>query len=614
MRCPQCSQWNRASLPRCIRCGTELSSTGPVTPSWRAELKDDRQSKEYIRVDEAGDIDVAPDEREVLAAEMTELKERKDDGEKRQRQLRQEAAERGSAPSSVNVRSRVSAMESFFDVQDIPPANVQQEEAAPAEEPEQEAPIVPRNPRGTRVIAAPAQWQDSRTYDPIVDDMNRQNMFQQPPTLSELPRTPSRRSRQRRVINILTTVIIVVLLVIIGVLLWAIATDDDIDIPILSGLFGSDGDKQEPIITATIMNDLAAHTILIPGEDGQSIYIQELHQYFDVIAGFATIEVPDYRWYEDQENISDSSMQVTLTPYVRTTSGRQQQMDQIRYTITIPLSPIQLVTPESLRTEVTTAMYSMQFNVRPGSKVFINDKDVSDTVNESGVLTYNATVQPIGDNNYTVRVRSPYCRENSMQVILYREVQEIPLDLSATTYTSTSLSALPITAITLPGAEIEVLTPHSDLNITDLDTTGEFTFIALFEKIGYNTISITASFPGKKTSQVDYTIYYLPNPDVYTPKAWPLNNASDYAELVGNINYRAARSQVYLAVGSISEIISEKPQMAVVYTSADGKNQPVLLENQTKVTWKVGDHYRFYADVYGIYDGMPWLVARYCYE
>ena len=57
MRCPQCSQWNRASLPRCIRCGTELSTTGPVTPSWRAELKDDRQSKEYIRVDEAGDID-----------------------------------------------------------------------------------------------------------------------------------------------------------------------------------------------------------------------------------------------------------------------------------------------------------------------------------------------------------------------------------------------------------------------------------------------------------------------------------------------------------------------------------------------------------------------------
>ena len=38
MKCPKCEQWNRSSLPRCTRCGTELNGT-PVEPSWRSRLK-----------------------------------------------------------------------------------------------------------------------------------------------------------------------------------------------------------------------------------------------------------------------------------------------------------------------------------------------------------------------------------------------------------------------------------------------------------------------------------------------------------------------------------------------------------------------------------------------
>ena len=37
-----------------------------------------------------------------------------------------------------------------------------------------------------------------------------------------------------------------------------------------------------------------------------------------------------------------------------------------------------------------------------------------------------------------------------------------------------------VTATTLPGARVEVLSPHTDLNITDLDSTGKFTFYAVF--------------------------------------------------------------------------------------------------------------------------------------
>lgn len=610
MRCPKCDQWNRASLPRCIRCGADLTTDGPVVPSWRSQLKDGR-SKEYIRVDEDGDVSVSPDDREVLAAEMAELKARKEAGQQLQQRLRDEADARTAAPSAhVRVPEQPVKEEPLFGLTE---EGVTRLETPQAPEASPEAPAAEgqtpfrrsRNPRGTRVVLASSQWEDSRAYDPVVDAMQQNNVFQQPPNLKELGPLPSRRISQRKMIQLITLCLVIGVIVLVGYFGFTIYQAQQ----------EAEAEKNRALVTASIVDDQAAHTILIPGEDGQEIFIsnEEIRKSYTIVGGFATIEIPDYIWYENIEDITEESMSVTLLPYVKTAS-RQKPMDPITYDISIPLSPIKLVTPESLRTEVTTAMYSMLFNVRPGSKVTINGVDVSDTVNENGEMTYNATVQPIGDNVYHVAVRSPYCRDNAMTVTLYREVQEIPLDLSATTYTSTNDKVILINCNTIPGAEIDILSPYTDLKITELDTTGEFSFNAVFEKIGYNTISITASYPGKKTSQVDYTIYYVPNPDIYTRAAWPLNKDAEYAELLSNIESRAAKSQVYLGVGKIAYFVSEqKPQLAVMYCSDDGQSRPVLLENQTKTTWKVGEYYNIYCDAYGIYNGMPWLIARYTY-
>ena len=130
----------------------------------------------------------------------------------------------------------------------------------------------------------------------------------------------------------------------------------------------------------------------------------------------------------------------------------------------------------------------------------------------------------------------------------------------------------------------------------------------------YKRQTITSSYPGSKTSRVDYTIYYVPNQDVYTRKAWPLNNSAEYSELMSNITYRSEHSQVYLVVGTIAEIISTKPQTAIVYTGEDGQSRPVVIENKSKTDWAVGDYLRIYCDAYGTYSAMPWLIARYTYQ
>ena len=172
---------------------------------------------------------------------------------------------------------------------------------------------------------------------------------------------------------------------------------------------------------------------------------------------------------------------------------------------------------------------------------------------------------------------------------------------------------MPVSCTTLPGAKIEVTTPHTDLNITDLETSGKFSFNAVFDHIGDNTITIIASYPGKKPSKVDHTVYYVPNVDEYTRKAWALD-AANYSDLLNTIALRASRNQVYVIKGIVQYSISDKPQMVVINSSDDGKSQPVLLENKTKKKWVVGQYYRIYADAYSTYNSMPYLIARYSYD
>ena len=169
-----------------------------------------------------------------------------------------------------------------------------------------------------------------------------------------------------------------------------------------------------------------------------------------------------------------------------------------------------------------------------------------------------------------------------------------------------------VTCTTLPGTTVDVLSSHTDLNITDLDSTGQFSFYAVFDTIGYNTITITASSPGKKTSTINYQVYYLPSADEYTTKAWKLD-ASGYSELLSNISVRAANKQVYVVTGTVEQILSDNPQMVVMETGTGSESQKVIIENNTSKTLEVGTYYRIYADAYGTYDSLPWLQGRYVY-
>ena len=599
MKCPECGQWNRSSMPHCIQCGAPLNIDEASRLQWKDTLKDGGPSTAYLRADEFGQVDNTPDSRDELASEMQDLKKRKREGTELQNRLIGKTRERSASDVTVTEEPAPAIRTRRARNDDVPQTAVRVQPASRNDQKRREESEIWHR---VRYMDENGAFAENRTYDPAPFCTYTQgtgSWHLAGPLGRQIAPPPEHRH------VFLKILLVVVLLAAIGA----------------GGYFGYQyfagrnmpGINQDAIVTASLLDDLPAHTILIPGEDGTTIYIRELHTSYVVVGGFATIEVADHTWYDNLEGALDETMDITLTPFLKSSSGKQTPLDLVTYQITIPLSPITLEQPEALRTTVSTTMAAIRIVVRPGSRVLVNDEDCSDTINsETGEMTKNVTVQPIGDNPYKIAVRSQYCRENTITVVLYREPQEVPLDLAVGTYGTTDQKIMKVSATTLPGAYVEVLTPHSDLNITDLDSKGKFSFNAVFDHIGYNTISIKSSYGTKRPSVVNHEVYYLPPPDEYTKKAWPLT-AEGYSELLNNLQVRIANNQVYVVKGIVQYSVSDKPQRVVINTSEDGKSQPVMVENFTKIRWEVGKYYRIYADAASSYSSMPWLNARYTY-
>ena len=628
MKCPNCGKWNQASLPHCVYCGQELPNDayGPQgVPAWQLELEDRDRKNTYVRVDETGEQETTNDPRDTLASEMADLKSRKIMGEQKQRMLREEAARRGMAPSGRSVRT-TSNRGTFFSAYDDPdttlrpvaPELVEESEVAPdarrvvpvkyrttysASQPEDEV----YGYGNTRRIVNIQHPDESETvYDGYHDtsaylpSFANQDEFENSMRLKNaaLSRKPRRHSLR-----------FVVLLGMLGVAGWLAVA---FVVPMLTA--DRDVDERTAVVIPTIRDDMAAHTVTIPGEDGQRITIRELRTSAIVTGGIATFDILDHVWYDNYEDYLQDTMTVTLTPYVITDSGKQQALEPIHYEIDIPLSPIELSTPDSPYQVVSTALYNIVFYVREGSTVTINGEDYSDLVNtEGGKVSYNATVQPIGENNFEIRVRSQYCRENTLTVTLYREKQEIPLDLASDIGSTNDDGFMTVRGTTLPGAVVKVLSPYTDLDITNTAVDGSFSFVAKFDKIGVNTIIITADYPGKATTRVEHNVTYVPNVDIYSRKAWSMKDM--YTNYMDNLSTRVANQQIYICQKAIvTSIETTKPQRAFVNVGTEESPMLVYVENGSRTTWEVGKCYDLYGDAYGMYDSKPWLIVRYTYE
>lgn len=609
MKCPRCGHWNKPSFPRCFQCGEPLNAGAQKEPSWKDKFESPRAGKVRVVYDE-DEEPVAPPKApgdEPLGSEVNRLKDRRARGEEYLKEFMKETAKRGITPTGSRV-SGSRARKPYADSLDNPDETLY----SPPEMRER----IRKQPKPDTI---PTGRMD--TFDEVFPDDDAWEALPEqtadiPPEYDEpLPLPPSRfrkRRRRRRMSLPLRIAVGLVALLLLSTLAfggWQLVAflRDSINrraVPAEA--------RADVVIEETEVSGHPGHIVRIKGEEGTRVYIQELKKSFVVVGGEAAVIAADHVFYDHLDNLEAEQMTVTLTPTM-ISSGAETRLTPISYVIDIPLSPVELISPESNYLTVSTSIYGMRLRVEANSEVIINGIDVSDTVDDHGIVTHNPPVRAIGENVVSISVRAPYCRENNLIVTLYREPTEIPLELAADTLLATDDETMTFYATTEVGASVSVETPHQDMDTKKLATTGEFSFVAKMEHVGYNTIRIRSQVPGKRDSVLEHTVYYLPPPNIYTTKAWTFK-PEDYLELLNNIAFRTKNAQIYRLVGRITEILSQNPQLAIMDTGTGGAEQLVLLENESKTTWVVGMTYRVYADVSGMYGTIPRLIGRYTYD
>ncbi|MBR3106263.1 MAG: hypothetical protein IKH30_03645 [Clostridia bacterium] len=599
MKCPNCGQWNRASFPNCFKCGAELPlQTAEEEKKNVPKMPDGGAAKVYIQIDEIGRSTSSEDSRDKLAREMKDLSARKRRGEEEQRRLRENSVRQGFVPSPRIART-LNGRESFpvpqntsYTRDGVEVEGIVRPDAIPVS--------------SSRVIG----YDEAAFPEP---GMGSIDSFKRKRRKSKIK--PYKRSFLRRFGKAIAAVLIVAAL---GFLFY-----DKLYKPYRARQI-AESLSANTIITTSILNERAAHIIRIPGEDGQSYWITELKKSFSVTGGYATIEVEDYKWYEHMKNITEETVMATMSPYLRTSAGEQKQMQQITFEVEVPESTLELVSPSSANATTYRQLYEIQFRVERNSTVTINGEDFSDLVNNTdGLITFNAEVHPTGDNLFVITTRAQYCREKTETINIFRPKQDIRLDLAADIATRYSPNRvqdektgewyephMTISGSTLTWATIEVRSPYLNLDTSELGTKGVFSFEAVFDKIGYNTITIVASAPGYEPSIVEHEVYYIPIADVYTRKAWSMKD--QYTDYLNNSDRRIANTQIYQIDAVCKEILSSNPQMAV-FELTDGSGRTVALTNYTYDNWVPGSTYRLFGDAYGVYNGAPWLNGRYSY-
>ena len=355
-----------------------------------------------------------------------------------------------------------------------------------------------------------------------------------------------------------------------------------------------------------------AHTVVFYGKDGDKIYLPELNRSLSICGGIARLEIADAEWFGSEVSEYDYA-DVHFAPILIEESGKETQLPVIDYTVTVPESPLTVLSPAKDGISVVTSSYPLELQVVPGSSVYVNGEDLSDRVDRSGVLDdTRLSVLPIGDNTYTIIVRTPSHKETRRDITIYREKFDITIELDENVSTTSSDAQMTVSGTAEPGAMISVDTDYIPESLQVDMTTGRFSFIAKFTQFGNNVVRFRATMDGRADAVISFTVNYKPTLGDYADHAWKM----DYDQL--RLYFEQWNGKVFRCIGPIvdSFLGDDGQQYIVMDVGTDDAQQLVVLQNYSTITsFNFGPTYDIYADVIGRYmykaEYYPMLAARY---
>lgn len=364
------------------------------------------------------------------------------------------------------------------------------------------------------------------------------------------------------------------------------------------------------VVKPTEKDGKPAHQIIFNTTNGKEVKI--LDTIIPVKDGRAELVLEDSFLYtlnpiENEDGLLELELESTISA---------PGFKDVNEVVTIVLNPTQLFAPLTLiqpstnEAVVEGESFQLVLSVDLGSKVFINDNDYTDLINEDGKLVRNINLPLESDETYiTVKVSREGYIDNVQEIVLKRPVMEVPIMLDEPSPIPSKGQWAKISGTTLPGASITVDKQIREEPVVDPET-GKFTLYVRASYPGYNPCTLTATL-NDKSSSIEVILDGETNVDIYTSTAWK----PEYIKMQLDPNLH--NGQHFLFRGTIQDILLiGYKNVFTVDVSADA-NSPQLIQVEywgDDFDWNQGDKIRVFGNRWGNVNDIPRILAKYIYN
>jgi hypothetical protein len=288
--------------------------------------------------------------------------------------------------------------------------------------------------------------------------------------------------------------------------------------------------------------------------------------------------------------------------------GTAAYKETLNFTMEMPQAPLTLIQPEQGQAIVDGETYRLVFTVSEGSTVFINGDDFTDLLDDSGRFQKDLTVSDVPESTYEIRVIKRGFKDTTVNIVLKREEQIVPLTLDMELPIKAEGDSVIIRGRTHPKAQIT-----TDLELIGVPTinpeTGAFSIEVKSGRPGLSAGVLTSTSNDGKISQVDIVIFRTMTEAEYTRRAWK----PDFPELFAHPNLH--NGQIFLFTGTISKVILYGDKNVFTVNVSDGPANPqhILVEFWGDFKFEPGDKIRVFGNRWGNHEEMVRVLAPFIY-
>lgn len=360
-------------------------------------------------------------------------------------------------------------------------------------------------------------------------------------------------------------------------------------------------------VESTIFEGNPAQRIIVHTNTGE--VVETLDRRFPVRNGQAEMVFENaflHSRFPSAESQNGIEITLEITVYKE---GAAAYMETLNFIMEMPSAPLTLIQPQHGQATVAGETYRLIVEVSEDSAIFINGDDFTDLLDDSGRFQKDLSVPDVSEIAYEIRVIKRGFKDSTVNVVLKREKQIVPLTFEMELPIKAEGDTVRISGATHPEAVITTdLALIGEPNVNP--ETGAFSMEVESGRPGLQAGVLTSTSADGQISQVDIVIFRAITEAEYTRRAWK----PDFAELADNPTLH--NGQIFLFIGTVAEVLlyGDKNVFTVNVSGNAVNPQFILVEYWGTFEFEPGESIRVFGNRWGNHNGMVRVLAPFIYS